>query len=236
MRNTKLFKFIMMFVLLCTASAAAASTASAWTTNAAAGGSAFTATAPAALLRITPSGGATVGLNCTGTVAPGNRATGTVLALSGVTPTSPTQVVSNLQLTFTNCTIAGVPATVSCTSTAQLWALSPNPAGPTSVVRGEVRNVNCTVTVPAFSGPPQCTLSITGNGASGRGVYGDYSNSASTVTALLSPAQTLQATWTAGCTFLPAGGGPAPATFTNKAQTALVYTVTSAYKPVITNP
>jgi hypothetical protein len=234
MRHTKLFKFIMMFVLLCVGSAAAASTASAWTTNAASpSGSPFTATASAALLRITPSGGSTVDLNCTGTVAPGNRATGTLKPHTN-NATTPILLVSDLQLTFTNCTIAGVPASVACTNSAQLWALSPNPAVPTSVVRGEVRNVYCTVTVPAYFG---CTITVVGNGTSGRAVYGDYSNPAATLTALLSPAQTLQATWTTSqCSFLPAGPQPAPARLANKGLTALVYTVTSAFKPVITNP
>jgi hypothetical protein len=238
MRNTKLFKIIMTFVLLCSASAAAGSTASAWTTNAAASGSPFTATAPAALLRISPPGAATVGLNCTGTVAPGNRALGTLVALTG-SPGTPKLLVSNLKLEWTNCTIAGVPATVTCTNSAQLWANGPATVGVSGTVNGEVRNLNCTVTAPAFSG---CTVTIVGGGASGRAVFSDYSNAASTLTALLSPAQTLQATWSSSCTFLPAPtppetiGGPAPATITNKGLTALVHRVTSAFKPVITDP
>jgi hypothetical protein len=173
-----------------------------------------------------------IGFNCTGVPAPGNRARGTVNASSGATPF---QAVNSITFDWTGCTAAGFAFTVTCTTTASLWAnsyLAP-------VSSGEVRNVNCAIVMPTHN----CTIGVRSRGGSpnGRAVGSNYNN-VGTVTVINDGLpRNLTAAWAptnagAGCGNFPTSTGSAGARISNKAGGNLVYRVTSTPIPNITNP
>lgn len=219
MRNSKLFKLIMMSVMLCSVSAAFASSASAWTTST--GGLSLAATAPASKLTINTA--SPVGVQCTGT-----SASGSLLSLTN-SAGSPKQLSSSLTLTFTGCTAAGLAANVTCTgfTAAQLWAVSYTGG----VTTGEARNVTCSITVNAF---PGCKITVTSTGTAGKAATITYNNATFQLTVSLT-GQTITATWS-NCPFITPSSGSASATFGALAGGSLVYTSTATPKPVITNP
>lgn len=215
MRNSKLFKLIMMSILLCTASAAFASSASALTTN---GPGNFTATAPASLWTINASGGA-VGVQCSTT-----GLSGSLRALSGVAV--PVQVTNSVTLSFSGCTVAGLPATVTCSATAtQFWATSNVISG---VLAGQVRGISCTIRPTSF---PSCTINLNATSGWGAAILNfSFGNWGAQFTFAVS-GQSLTATW-ANCPFITPSSGSASVGWTSVGFSALIYTVTSAFKPI----
>ena len=230
MRNTKLFKFVMMSVMLCTASAAFASSASALTTN---GPGTFSATAGTSRLVVTPpSPGTPFAITCTDT-----RASGSLIGPGPYTP-AVNLTPTGLTLTFNSCTAVGNPAVVSCTSSAStLWATANPSAG---ITPGEVRGVSCQITFPSF---PNCRITVSPtNGAGTRVVSGQYANPTSTTPGRLTvfaANQALTAQWSTisggSCPFLTPTNGTGTAQFGAPGSpiSNLVYTVTSAFVPVI---
>jgi hypothetical protein len=193
------------------ASAGSASAAN-WTSNGPIAN--YTATAPTAKLAISsPSNPLTI---CTAVSSTGNLAGPT-----GPVNTGPWNT-GNAAPKFASCTIAGLAATVACSTTANLNAASQ--AG--TVVTGSLSNISCTIT----RGP--CVITVTGT------VPTDYDNSTGVLT-VKSAGQSLLANAPGACNsitgFTAAGGGLAPSQFGSNATPIgnLAYTVTSTPKPDI---
>jgi hypothetical protein len=220
--SRKMLKVLILGAMVVSALASATSASAAvWRSNGTAPpGTPFTATAAASKLTIS---GASAGINCATTSATG--------WLYGPSGTVGVDKVADITLFFSNCRAGGFNATVSCpTHSVSLWALSY--AAP--VLSGEIRaNTDpiCTVTVASISG---CTIDVGPTGGIGSVVArATYNNTTSRLT-VSNTGQALTATWrSCGTLFGPVSGSGA-ALFTDSTGASLVYTVTSAFKPVVT--
>jgi hypothetical protein len=207
-----MIKILVLGAMVVSALASAGSASAAnWTSN---GPLNSTATAPTAKLAIaSPSNPLTI---CT--------AVSSTNTLSG--PTGPVNTGSwntgNAAPKFGSCTIAGLVATVACSSTANLNADSQ--AG--TVVTGSLSNLSCTITRGS------CVITVTGS------VPTTYDNATGVLT-VQAAGQSLLASAPGACNsitgFTAAGGGLAPAQFgSNTAPIGnLAYSVTSTPKPNI---
>jgi hypothetical protein len=208
-----MIKILVLGAMVVSALASAGSASAAnWTSNGPIAN--YTATAPAAKLAIaSPSNPLTI---CTNVSSNGN--------LNG--PTGPVNTgpwnTGNASPKFASCTIAGLVATVACSTTANLNAVSQ--AG--TVVTGTLSSISCTITRGA------CVITVTGS------VPTDYDNSTGVLT-VKSAGQSLAASAPGACNsitgFTAASGGNATAQFGSNTTPIgnLAYTVTSSPIPNI---
>jgi predicted DNA-binding protein with PD1-like motif len=207
-----MFKILVVGALLISALVSASSaSATSWSTN---GSITYTATAPAAKLEIhSPSTPLTI---CTTVQSAGHL-------VSGVGATGSTFDTGTVTPIFGSCTIAGLVATVNCSSNAHLVATGESPA---NVINGHLTNISCTITRGV------CVITVTGE------VTTQYNDTTGQLT-VAAAGQSLLANAPGNCNsitgFTAAGGGLAASTFGTNATpiTDLTYTVTSSPKPVI---
>jgi hypothetical protein len=168
----------------------------------------FTATTGAA--RLTASPGPVI--NCSGP----NNATGTLNAKSGA---GSGLGLSTVTLTFAGCTVSGLPVTVVCSPPAEFNGTSYS----APVTTGTLSGIRCVFSIP------NCTVTMTGT------VGATYNNTTFKIT-ILSAGQSLAYTASGSSCSALGFGASGVATLTNSSGGNLVYTVTSAFKPNITNP
>jgi hypothetical protein len=212
--SRKMLKVLILGAMIVSALASASSASATWTTNSGgAGGPAFSATAGATRLSVTPTGPI---LNC----ASGNRATGVLnpgnasgLGLATVTPIFGSGATPD-------CTVSGLAFTVSCAAAELNGASFANP-----VTTGTISNIDCTITIP------NCSVTVTGT------VPADYNETTSVLTVTF-PGQALTYVATgSACTALGfAASGTRDADYTNGTGGSTAYTVVSTFKPTVTNP
>jgi hypothetical protein len=189
-----------------------------WNSNGSAGGTSFTTTAPASELSV--GAGA---IDCTTTSASG--------VLYGPTGTVGVDRVGDLTPAFSGCTAGGRTATMSCTTTASTWWIT-NYAAP--VASGTINagaNPICTVTVPSVTG---CLINLVSTSGVGTRVFNDdYNNTAATITVPLT-GQALTAQWSSCGTLFGSATGSTASTLSDSTGAALVYTISSAFRPNVT--
>jgi hypothetical protein len=209
--SRRMMKVLLMGALVVSALASAGSASAAnWQTN---GPINYTATAPAAKLTIaSPSNPVTIcnTVSATGNLVAGNVAVNTASWNTG-----------NVTPKFTSCTIAGLTATVNCTTNAASLIVDPPVAQPQL---GRITGIACTIVRGT------CTISVAGT------VNASYVN-ATGVQKVFKAGQVLNATAPAGCSSITgsASGGTWTANYFNNVTNGdLDYTVTSTPKPSIT--
>jgi hypothetical protein len=191
-----------------------------WHSNGTASGTSFTTTAPASRLTVT---GASSTIDCTTTTAAG--------VLYGPSGTVGVNRIGDLTPTFSSCRANLFIATASCSSNALGWwfgnYIAPNAPGSFTGSTSPI----CTFTVPAVSG---CRVNIVPTGGVGGRVLTETYNNATTTITIATSGQSLTAQWSSCGTLFGSASGSAAVTLTDSAGAALVYTVTSAFRPNMT--
>jgi hypothetical protein len=189
-----------------------------WTTNGNATGVAATgAGIGGSLMTVVTTGAATQGIRCT------DR--DDVYKVYGPFPPSGITVEEYQFSFFTSCTLVGQNAAIKC-GTASLNAVSYSAA--TNLTSGNVTGISCVITKAACGNSTSVTGGITLTG-SFNVTYGNTSQQLAIATA----GQSLSASWSgAGCL---SGTSPGSVRFTNSSGTASLASITSAFKPQITN-
>jgi hypothetical protein len=210
--------------MLATSALAGATPASAgWTTNGSSTGlgTDFSGTAASSVFTVVTTGAGAQGIRCNTLSAAGHWHGSGVILPDG------TRVATTTSFGFSACTEVGQNAAVRCDVTNMNQnAVSFSPA--TSVTLGTLTGVSCSVTKSACGNSTSVTGGITVTG-SVNDTYGNTSQQLSINTT----GQSLSVSWTAaGCL---SGTSPGSGTFTNSSGTALSASVTSAFKPQITN-
>lgn len=210
--SRKILKALVLGALVLSALMSASSASAAnWTSNGTSTGMPYTATAPASKIQIaSPSGASAI---CTGV-----SVTGKVFGPTGPPSSGPWNGVETFAPRFTNCTIAGLAATVT-SSIGQINAITyiPSNTGDDLVqLVFTITRGSCVITITV-------TLTTT-----------TYNNAAGTF-AILTAAQNITATWGSACDALmgTSGGGSASVAWGNTSGGNLVYTVTSTPIPTV---
>jgi hypothetical protein len=219
-----LLKACIAAALIVSALAGASSASANWTTNGSASGAAFSGSSGASKLAVTPVGGAVQGITCTSSTNTG--------LLLGPSLASGSTLAAVTLLFGGTCQVAGQTAAVKCTDLGGMLAgTAYNPA--TSVTTGTLTGVSCVVV--KTSGACGNATTFTGGGITVTGsVSGTYGNTTQQLT-VNTAGQNLAASWTSTGCLQGTGTGTATGQFTNASGTAAVYSVTSAFKPQVTN-
>jgi hypothetical protein len=209
----KLFKALILAAMIVPALASASSASATWTTNSgAAGGPVFSATTGVVRMSFTPTGPI---LNCVsdriaGVLNPGN-ASG--LGLATMTP------IFGLGAT-PDCTMAGLPFTMSCNAAEFNGVSFANP-----VTMGTLSNIDCTITIP------NCSITVTGT------LPITYSDIAFVATIGAAGQALIYVATGPACTALGfAASGTRDMDWTNGTGGDIPYSVASTFKPTITRP
>jgi hypothetical protein len=190
-----------------------------WTTNGDATGVQATATAGSSKLAVAASGAATQGISCermdrtwnvTGNLSDGHWDKG--------------------ETGFTTCLIVGQAATARCDATEVGTALSYAPV--TNVTSYALSGISCRFT--KASGACGNSTTVTGGITVTGSVNAAYGNTSQQLT-IATTGQSLAATWSSPGCLQGTGSSGAPSALTNGSGTALIYSVTSSYKPQISN-
>jgi hypothetical protein len=223
--SRKMLKVLILGAMVVSALVSASqASAATWNSNGSgrpgSGGTAFNGTAPASKLTLS---GVAAGINCTTTTNSG--------LLYGPTGTVGTDRVADVSLAFSTCRAGGFTATVSCTALdTSLWANSYAAPVITGVVNANGSSV-CTVTVPSISG---CRIDVAPAGGIGSALAsGTYNNTTGQLT-VNATGQAITSTWSSCGTLFGSASGSAASTFTNASGGALVFTVTSTFRPSVT--
>jgi hypothetical protein len=220
--SRKLLKVLILAAMLSSAllSAASSAPASIWTSNGSAGGTGFTATAGTTKLTLS---GISAGINCTTT-----STTGVLYGPTGIVGVNAT---SDETLTFAGCRAGGLGATAvaCCGFLRRIPSGIGRGVGAVAHVARATGSAVYHVTVAAIS---NCTIVVSASGGSGAFFWNvEYHSGASTVSA---SGQSITASWTSCGTLFGSASGSAAATFSNSSGGDPVFTVTSAFVPVIT--
>ncbi|MCW2986797.1 MAG: hypothetical protein JWR63_4367 [Conexibacter sp.] len=216
-----LARTFLIVALLASALAGAASASANWTTNGTATGTAFTGTSSGTLTQLhIPGFGSGGGATCSNATMSGklfgpSLATGNNIA--SVTPA------------FTTCRLLADTAAVKCgTTTVNALGFAPV----TDITTMTVASLHCVIVT---------TTGACGNAttfAGGVTVWGSvpvtYGNTSQQLILPLA-GQTLNAKWSSSACMVGTGTGTAVGTLKNTSGTALTYTITSTFKPQITN-
>jgi hypothetical protein len=219
--SRKMSKILILAAMVVTALASASSaSATVWNSNGSGGGTGFTATAPASRLTLS---GVSAGINCTGT-----SATGLLFGPTGdVVRDSPAAAT----LAFSGCRAGGFTSTASCGSLGIWWWIwgYTFPRG-FYHLHGHLVII-CTFTVPSI---PNCRITVSPTNGINTALADDtYDNSTAKVT-VNATGQAITSTWSSCGTLFGSASGSAATTFSDSTGAALVYTVTSAFRPSIT--
>jgi hypothetical protein len=215
-------------VVLANALSGSSSASANWTTNGTATGMTVEKQAGPALLSVTQNG-VTQAFSCSAGVTHGDVLGGGIGgdALEKITTTR-----------FTGCTGSGTADAIHCVpQAAKFDGVSYTPA--TSVTSGTLSGIECKIVKLNGACGNATTFNATGS-ASGAGITltgslpATYGNTSQQLQ-ISATGQTLNVTWSSPGCLQGTGTGGATGKLTNSSGTALAYTVTSAFKPQITN-
>jgi hypothetical protein len=205
-----------------------------WTTNGSATGTAFTASSGTAKLTVTPVGAAAQGITCTTSSATGK--------LFGPSLASGNGIASVTPAFGGTCLVVGQTAAVKC-GTSNLNGTSYNPVS--NLTSGTTTGISCVIA--KTSGACGNATTFTGGGITVTGsVTASYGNTTQQMT-INQAGQSLAASWNSTGCLQGTGTGTASGQLLNATGSTpggpcgggttgeMVYSVTSAFKPQITN-
>ncbi|MCU1675428.1 MAG: hypothetical protein JWM93_186 [Frankiales bacterium] len=203
-----------------------------WTTNGSAMGTAWTASAGASKLAVTASGASGIqGITCTQASAVGDLVGPTLSSGAGISVIIP--------IFGGTCQAVGQTSAVKCSNPGpHLFNAQTYSAG-TSTTTGSLTGIHCTVAKTSGACGNATTFNATGSATgagiqitgSAAGFYGNTTQQFSVDTV----GQALNVSWSSMGCLQGTGTGSAQGNFQNASGTALIYSMTSAFKPQITN-
>ncbi|MCW2983318.1 MAG: hypothetical protein JWR63_888 [Conexibacter sp.] len=216
--SRRLMKLCIAAALVAAALAGASSASANWTTNGSATGTPFSLAAAGGIqFKYNTTGAASLVYSCSSSSMAG--------VLNGPSLSSGTGI-AQLTPSYAGCSAAGRFYATKC-SLASLNAVAYNPA--TSLTSSVLANITCNVT---WGGSCGNSTTVTGGITITGSVTTTYGNTTQQLT-INTAGQALSATWTSSACY--GGSQPASVQLTNSTGTAPIYTVSSAFKPQITN-
>jgi hypothetical protein len=220
--SRRLMKLGVAAALLVTALVGASSSQAHWTTNGTPTGTIpYTMSAGPSLLSISAPGGGLQGFTCMSTSAAKTIHNKDIVRPDG------TKIGTQHVVNSAGCNLGGLNAAVSC-DTAFTYEDGVSYSPSTNVTTLHITGIFCQITKPGCGNSTTVTGGITVTGS----YLAEYGNTSQQL-AISPTGQSLVANWSSsGCL---SGTSPGAATLTNNLGTALVYSVTSAFKPQISN-